>query len=133
VFIPYRRRCTADMEEVIKALFVEGVSQRKLGEVLEILYGTKLSASTISRMAEVGAEEVERWKRRPLEERYVVIFLDATYFSLRRIRVSKEPIYVALGMGVERFLGGGLGGVRVRVRIYGMRSLESSKKGGSRV
>jgi hypothetical protein len=32
-------------------------------------------------MAEVGVEGVERWKRRPLEERYVVIFLDATFIE----------------------------------------------------
>jgi len=113
VLIPYRKRYTADIEEVIKALFIVGVSRRKLAEVLEILYGARLSASTISRMAVVGVEEVERWKRRPLEERYAVIFLDATYFSLRRIRISREPIYVALGVrsdGRKEILGWWFGG-----------------------
>jgi transposase-like protein len=112
-FLPYRRRYTADVEEVIRALFAVGVSQRKLAEVLEVLYGAKLSASTISRMAQVGSEEVEKWRRRPLEERYAVIFLDATYFSLRRVRISKEPIYVAIGIredGRREILGWWLGG-----------------------
>ncbi len=113
VLIPYRRRYTADIEEVIRALFIVGVSRRKLAEVLEILYGAKLSASTISRMAEVGVEEVGRWKSRSLEERYAVIFLDATYFSLRRVRISREPIYVALGVrgdGSREVLGWWFGG-----------------------
>jgi len=101
------------MEEVIKALFIAGVSQRKLAQVLELLYEIKLSASTISRMAKVGYEEVEKWKNRPLEERYAVIFLDATYFSLRRTKISKEPIYVALGVkedGRREILGWWFGG-----------------------
>ncbi len=113
VILPYRKKYTADVEEVIKALFIAGISQRKLAEVLEILYGAKLSASTISRMAEVGLEEVEKWRKRPLEERYAVIFLDATYFSLRRAKISKEPIYVALGIkedGGREILGWWLGG-----------------------
>jgi len=113
VFLPYKKKYTEDMEEVIKALFIAGVSQRKLAQVLELLYGMKLSASTISRMAKVGYEEVEKWKNRPLEERYAVIFLDATYFSLRRTKISKEPIYVALGVkedGRREILGWWFGG-----------------------
>ena len=113
VFLPYKKKYTEDMEEVIKALFIAGVSQRKFAQVLELLYGMKLSASTISRMAKVGYEEVEKWKNRPLEERYAVIFLDATYFLLRRTKISKEPIYVALGVkedGRREILGWWLGG-----------------------
>ncbi len=113
VLLPYRKKYTADVEEVIRALFIAGISQRKLAQVLEILYGAKLSASTISRMAEVGSEGVEKWRKRPLEERYAVIFLDATYFSLRRGKISKEPIYVALGVredGRREVLGWWLGG-----------------------
>ncbi len=113
VLLPYRRKYTEDVGDVIKALFIAGVSQRKLAQVLEVLYGAKLSASTISRMAEVGSEEVEKWKNRPLEERYAVIFLDATYFSLRRAKITKEPIYVALGVredGRREVLGWWLGG-----------------------
>ncbi len=113
VFLPYRKRYTADIEEVIKALFIAGVSQRKLARVLEVIYGRRLSASTIGRMAEVGVEEVERWRGRELEERYAVIFIDATYFSLRRGRIAKEPIYVALGVredGRKEVLGWWLGG-----------------------
>lgn len=113
VFLPYRKRYTADIEEVIRALFIAGISQRKLAQVLEILYGKKLSASTISRMAEVGREEVEKWRRRPLEERYAVIYLDATYFSLRRAKIRTEPVYVAMGVredGRKEILGWWLGG-----------------------
>jgi hypothetical protein len=49
-------------------------------------------------MAEVEVEELKRWNRGTLEERYAVIFLPAPYFSVSPLRVSKEPIYVALGV-----------------------------------
>jgi len=63
-------------------------------------------------MVKVGSKEVEKRKNRPLDEKYAVIFLNAMYFSLRRRRISKEPIYVALGVkedGRREILGWWLG------------------------
>jgi len=92
-----------EVGELVEVLFASGLSTRRTSRVLEVLYGMKLSSQTASRLAAVGAEEVRRWKGRRLEEFYPVVFLDATFFPLRRgNKVEKEPIYIALGIRRDR-------------------------------
>mgnify|MGYP000636770833 CR=1 FL=1 len=69
---------------------------RKIGEVLEALYGMNISHAMASRLTEVATEEIQQWKERRLDRRYPVIFVDGTYFPMKRGIVSKEVIYVIL-------------------------------------
>jgi transposase-like protein len=39
----------------------------------------------------VTAEEVKRWRERPLAEEYYAVFLDGTFLSTRRGTTAKEP------------------------------------------
>ena len=43
-------------------------------------------------------EEVNAFKSRALNDKYVAIFMDATYIPLKRQTVSKEAIYIAIGI-----------------------------------
>lgn len=43
-------------------------------------------------------EQVEAFKSRPLNKRYVCVYLDATCISLKRDTVSKETVYIAVGI-----------------------------------
>ncbi len=42
--------------------------------------------------------KIKRFQSRPLESRYIAIFLDALFFFLRRDTVEKEPILLAMGI-----------------------------------
>ncbi|BDP62151.1 hypothetical protein EfmJHP38_30890 (plasmid) [Enterococcus faecium] len=46
----------------------------------------------------VLTEEVNAFKSRALNDKYVAIFMDATYIPLKRQTVSKEAIYIAIGI-----------------------------------
>jgi len=70
----------------------------KIGKVLEVLYGMNISHAMASRLTEIAAEEIQKWKERRSENRYPVIFVDGTYFPMKRGTVSKEAIYVILGI-----------------------------------
>jgi len=83
-------------DQLVWALFYAGISTRKIGEVLEALYGMSISHTMASRLTEVAKEEIQQWKERRLDRRYPVIFVDGTYFPMRRGFVRKEVIYVIL-------------------------------------
>ena len=81
LFERYHRR-QSELDIAIGEMFVKGVSQEKVGEVIESLTGSKPSASTVSRVFHSLHEEYEQWKQRPLAERYVYVFVDGTYFTV---------------------------------------------------
>lgn len=53
---------------------------------------------TISNMTKVVTEQVEAFNKRTLNERYICVYLDATYIPVRRETVSKEAVYIAVGI-----------------------------------
>ena len=65
---------------------------------MEDILGSKYSKSTISRITDLTMEEVYKFVNRPLDKRYIAIFLDELFFYLRRGNVDKEPVIFALGI-----------------------------------
>lgn len=85
------------LEELITQLYTAGISTRRIESVLEKQFGVALSHSSIARLASVAYEEVVKWKTRPLQN-YAAVFIDAFYFPFKRNTVTKEAVYVALGI-----------------------------------
>lgn len=96
--LPYRRRVSLELSEAILALYATGASTRDISRFLESVYGAFYSPQSISRLTQVVEEEVEAWRRRPLEREYYAVYLDCTFLSVRRGKAAKEPVYVALGI-----------------------------------
>ncbi|NOX44355.1 MAG: IS256 family transposase [Caldiserica bacterium] len=96
--IPYRKRTSIELSEAILLLYASGVSARGISRFLEAVYWVFYSPQSISRLAEVAAEEVEEWRSRPLYTEYYAVYLDCTFLSVRRGKTAKEPVYVALGL-----------------------------------
>ena len=49
-------------------------------------------------MTKVVTEQVEAFNKRPLNASYVCVYLDATYIPVRRETVSKESVYISVGI-----------------------------------
>ena len=79
-------------------MYSKGISTRKMAEILEELFYNKYSKSTVSRITEITVPEINKWRSRPLEKRYIAIFMDAVFFSLRHETVQKEYIIFAMGI-----------------------------------
>ena len=62
----YRRRETS-VEEAMIEMYLAGVSTRRIEDVSEALWGSSVSASTVSNLNEKAFKAVERWRNRPLE------------------------------------------------------------------
>jgi len=98
LFERYHRR-REEVDSAISEMFVKGVSQAKVGEVMETLTGSHPSASTVSRVFHTLEAEYEQWKNRPLCERYAYAFADGTYFTVIYNGVGcKMPILATVGI-----------------------------------
>ncbi len=98
LFERYHRR-RSDLDQTIGEMFIGGVSQARVGEVIETLTGTKPSASTVSRVFHSLQSEYDQWKTRTLAEHYVYAFADGTYFSvIYNGEGCKMPILAVVGI-----------------------------------
>ena len=61
----YRRRETS-VEEAMIEMYLAGVSTRRIEDVSEILWGSSVSAATVSNLNEKAFAAVEEWRNRPL-------------------------------------------------------------------
>jgi putative transposase len=98
VFERYQRR-RAELDEAITDMFVGGVSTSRVGEVVEVLTGSKPSASTVSRVYQRLEDEFATWKKRSLAAKYVYVFADGTYFTvIYESEGCKMPILAVVGI-----------------------------------
>ncbi len=94
----YARR-TAEIDRVILAGFVLGLSTRKVGETLLALLGRPVSASTVSQVAKTLDHAVAAFHRRPLKNRYKVLMLDGVVLARKTgAGALRRPVLVALGL-----------------------------------
>lgn len=94
----YARR-TREIDRVILAGFVLGLSTRKVGETLLALLGRSVSASTVSQVAKTLDAAVAAFHRRPLKGRYQALMLDGVVLARKTgAGALRRPVLVALGL-----------------------------------
>jgi len=94
----YARR-TPEIDRVILAGFVLGLSTRKVGETLLALLGRPISAATVSQVAKTLDAAVAAFHRRPLQNRYQVLMLDGVVLARKTgAGALRRPVLVALGL-----------------------------------
>jgi len=100
LLIPKRSgRIAGGLDDMVISLYAHGMSVRDIVHHLEQVYGTQLSAETVSRITDGVLEEVRAWQSRPLDPVYAAVFLDAIMVKVRDNQVvSNKPAYIALGV-----------------------------------
>jgi len=84
---------------VLAEMYIQGVSTRKVKAITEELCGHTVSASTVSMINQKLDEDLERFARRPLEEPYPYVVLDARYEKIREDSVIRSrAVLVAIGI-----------------------------------
>jgi putative transposase len=96
LFQRYER--TIGIDDLVISMYSKGVSTRKMAEILEELFHNRYIPSTISRITDITVPEINRWRSRKLERRYIAVFMDAMFFSMRRDTVQKECVIFAMGI-----------------------------------
>ena len=77
----YRRR-ESSVEEALIEMYLAGVSVRRVEDITEALWGSKVSPGTISNLNKKAYEHIEAWRNRPLpSEQYPYVFIDGIYLK----------------------------------------------------
>ncbi|MDF2115192.1 transposase [Roseiarcaceae bacterium H3SJ34-1] len=84
----YARRA-AEIDRVILAGFVLGLSTRKVGETLLAMLGQKVSATTVSQVAKTLDQAVAAFHRWPLKNGYTALMLDGVVLARKTGAVWK--------------------------------------------
>ena len=77
----YRRR-ESSVEEALIEMYLAGVSVRRVEDITEALWGSKVSASTISELNKKAYSNIEAWRNRPLRGgKYPYVYVDGIYLK----------------------------------------------------
>jgi putative transposase len=98
----YRRR-ESSVEEALIEMYLAGVSVRRVEDITEALWGTKVSPATVSELNKKAYVHIEQWRNRPLQGgKYPYVYVDGIY--LRRNwggEFENVSILVALGVNED--------------------------------
>jgi putative transposase len=100
----YRRR-ESSVEEALIEMYLAGVSVRRVEDITEALWGTKVSPSTISELNKKAYVHIEDWRNRQLKGgTYPYVYVDGIY--LRRNwggEFENVSILVAIGVNEDGY------------------------------
>ena len=100
--VPKHTRSFDGFDEQILALYAGGMTTRDIQRHLRELYGVDVSDGLVSEVTASIQDDVRAWQGRPLEELYVVVYLDALQVSIRDQQVvRKKAVYVAIGVTLD--------------------------------
>lgn len=91
----YSRRQDA-LETTIIQLYSKGITTREIADLIDKMYGSYYSATTVSNITAQVTEQIQAFHARAIQANYFCLFLDATYLPLRRDTVQREAVYVVL-------------------------------------
>ena len=99
----YRRR-EISVEEAIVQMYLAGVSVRRVEDITEALWGTRVSSGTVSKLNQKVYKHIERWRSQALEGDFPYVYLDG--IALKRSwggEVKNVSLLAAIGVGEDGF------------------------------
>lgn len=111
--VPKRHNIIEGLEKIIISFYAKGMSVSDIEEQIKDLYDFEVSASTISRITSAVVSEMVAWQNRPLEDLYLIVWMDGMVFKVREnSKIIQKNIYLAVGLnrsGKKEVLGMWLG------------------------
>ena len=98
VFERYKR-VERVIDDGIRAMFLRGVSTRKVGEVLDVLFGDRLSASYVSQISKELDQGVMEFANSSVDDDFRFLFLDGISVKVKvGLKAKRFMILVAYGI-----------------------------------
>ena len=94
----------SSVEEALIEMYLAGVSVRRVEDITEALWGTKVSSSTVSDLNQKIYDKIESWRMQPIQEEHPYVFVDGVY--LKRSwggEVQNISVLVAIGVNSEGY------------------------------
>jgi putative transposase len=100
--VPKGTKDVSALEEKVLSLYAKGTSDRDISQVVEEIYGFKLSHETVSRIVDRIQPRLIEWQNRPLEKVYPFVYMDALYVPIKgEKRAGKYAVYSIIGINAE--------------------------------
>jgi transposase-like protein len=96
----YRRR-ESSVEEALMEMYLAGVSVRRVEDITQALWGTRVSPSTVSELNKKLYGRIEQWLARPIEGEYAYVYLDGIWLK-RTWGGEVKNVAVLVAIGVDR-------------------------------
>ena len=96
----YQRR-ESSVEEALIEMYLAGVSVRRVEDITEALWGTKVAPATVSELNQKVYVHIEQWRNRPLAHKYPYVYLDGIYLKRNWGGFLRERVGAG-GIGCER-------------------------------
>ena len=99
----YKRR-ESSVEEALMEMYLAGVSVRRVEDITEALWGTKVSPSTVSKLNQEIYKKIEAWRDAPIEGEHAYVYLDGIW--MKRSwggEVKNVSVLVAVGVNAEGY------------------------------
>lgn len=99
----YKRRETS-VEEALVEMYLAGVSVRRVEDITEALWGTKVSPATVSKLNKKIYSQIEEWRNRPITGEHPYVYLDG--IVLKRTWggiVRNVSVLVAIGVASDGY------------------------------
>ena len=99
----YRRR-ESSVEEALMEMYLAGVSVRRVEDITQALWGTRVSPGTVSNLNQKIYERIEKWRNRKIEGDFPYVYLDG--IVLKRTwadQVRNISVLVAIGVSESGF------------------------------
>ena len=99
----YKRRETS-VEEALIEMYLAGVSVRRVEDITEALWGTRVSPSTVSELNKKIYATIDAWRNRPIEGCHPYVYLDG--IVLKRTwagEVRNVSLLVAIAVNADGY------------------------------
>jgi len=97
----YRRR-EASVEEALVEMYLAGVSVRRVEDITEALWGTRVSSGTVSRLNQKIYRHIEAWRNRAIDGEYPYVYLDGVVLKRSWAgEVKNVSVLIAIGVGTD--------------------------------
>jgi putative transposase len=107
--VPKHERRLGGLSDVIISLYAGGMTTRDIATHLARVYGTEISADTVSTVTDAVLDEVKLWQTRPLDEVYPIVYIDALMVKVRDgNHVRNKAAHLVVGVdtdGIKHVLG----------------------------
>jgi putative transposase len=99
----YRRRETS-VEEALIEMYLAGVSVRRVEDITQALWGTRVSPSTVSKLNQRIYRHIEAWRNRPIAGRHPYVYLDGVVLKRSWAgEVRNVSVLIAIGVNDDGF------------------------------
>lgn len=98
------QRRLGQIDDMILSLYAKGMTTRDIQSHLREVYDAQASPELISTVTDVVGDEIKTWQNRPLDQLYVICYIDALVIKVRTDGVVvNRSAYIVTGVDVDGF------------------------------